>query len=63
MDNINIDDELNYYMAQEITKSMYLKNLISTKEYVILTKINRIIFVPYLAEIMPNPLDLFPEKR
>lgn len=44
--------EYNYYMAQKILKSMLEKGLISADEFNKITRKNREIFSPYLAEIM-----------
>lgn len=44
--------EYNYCMAQKILKSMLEKGLISADEFNKITRKNREIFSPYLAEIM-----------
>lgn len=47
-----LNNELNYYLSQKITKSMLDKGLISIDEYNKITEKNRRIFSPYLGEIM-----------
>ncbi len=53
-----MDNELSYYAAQKITEKLYAEGLISFVEYDKLTQLNRQTFSPFLAEIMPKPLEL-----
>lgn len=49
-----IQGDLDYYMAQDIGKSMLDSGLISVAEFNKLTAINRETFSPLFAEIMPK---------
>ena len=49
-----IQGDLDYYMAQDIGKTMLESGLISVVEFNKLTAINREIFSPVFAEIMPK---------
>lgn len=49
-----IQDDLDYYMAQDIGKKMLDSGLISVAEFNKLTAINRETFSPLFAEIMPE---------
>ena len=49
-----IQCDLDYYMAQDIGKTMLESGLISVVEFNKLTAINREIFSPVFAEIMPK---------
>ena len=49
-----IQGDLDYYMAQDIGKTMLDSGLISVAEFNKLTVINRETFSPLFAEIMPK---------
>ena len=49
-----IQGDLDYYMAQDIGKTMLDSGLISVAEFNKLTAINRETFSPLFAEIMPE---------
>ena len=49
-----IQGDLDYYMAQDIGKTMLDSGLISVAEFNKLTAINRETFSPLFAEIMPK---------
>lgn len=50
--NEQLKRDYHYYIAQKILKSMLEKGLISADEFNKITRKNREIFSPYLAEIM-----------
>lgn len=50
----DMQHEYDYYQAQKILEEMQKQGLISVDEFNKITALNREIFCPYLAEIMPN---------
>lgn len=58
MEQKKVIDELNYYMAQNITEMLYQSRLISIDEYDKLTQINRQTFSPLYADLLPKTLDI-----
>lgn len=46
--------EVDYYLAQNIIKTMLANGLISLLEFNKITELNRQTFSPFLAEIMPE---------
>ena len=57
MEQQKIIDEINYYMAQSITESLYRNGSISFVEYDKLTELNRLSFSPLYADLLPKTLD------
>ena len=57
MEQQKIIDEINYYMAQSITESLYRNGSISFVEYDKLTESNRLSFSPLYADLLPKTLD------
>ncbi len=53
-----IQGELYFHMAQRIAKAMLEDELISQKEFCILSNINRETFSPLFAEILPKTLEI-----
>lgn len=58
MEQKKMIDELNYYMAQNVTEMLYQSRLISFDEYDKLTQINRQTFSPLYADLLPKTLDI-----
>ncbi len=52
--DIELQQDYDYFMAQEATNMMLSSGLISLSEFNKLTQINRDTFSPLLAEIMPK---------
>ena len=50
----DMQHEYDYYQAQKILAEMQNQGLVSVDEFNKITALNREIFCPYLAEIMPN---------
>lgn len=57
MEQKKIIDEIEYYMAQRLTELLYQNKLISFDEYDKLTELNRRIFSPLYADLLPKTLD------
>ena len=55
--------DVDYYRAQCITKSLLDSGLISLSQFNKLTALNRKSFSPFLAEIMPKPVDIISTQR
>lgn len=55
--------DVDYYRAQCITKSLLDSGLISLSQFNKLTALNRKSFSPFLAEIMPEPVDITSIQR
>jgi predicted transcriptional regulator len=53
MTNIQMQKEVNYYMAQKLLKQLLSAGLISLDEFDKITELNRKRFSPLLAKIMP----------
>jgi hypothetical protein len=51
---LNLQNEYNYVLAQQITKSLLVKGLITEAEFNKITAKNRESFSPVLAGIMPK---------
>ena len=51
---VEIQQDYDYFMAQEVSKSLLSAGLISLVEFNKLTQLNRDTFSPMLAEIMPK---------
>lgn len=51
---LNLQNEYNYVLAQQITKSLLVKGLITEAEFNKITAKNRESFSPLLAGIMPK---------
>lgn len=49
--------DVDYYRAQRIARAMLDAGLLSLSEFNNLTALNRASFSPFLAPILPNPLD------
>lgn len=49
-----LEREYDYYLAQKFLTKMLEKGLITAGEFNKITEKNRLIFSPYLAEIMPK---------
>ena len=60
---INTENEFDYYRAQKITDSLLSSGLISLSQFNKLTALNRKSFSPFLAEIMPEPVDITSIQR
>ncbi len=54
MTHEQLQREYNYIVAEQITKKMLDKGLITENEYKKIMKENRKTFKPYLAELMPD---------
>lgn len=55
--------DVDYYKAQLIAKSMLESGLISLSQFDKLSEINRKTFSPFLADIFPNTVDKAAEQR
>ena len=55
--------DVDYYRAQRISKSMLEAGLISLSQFDKLSEINRKTFSPFLADIFPNTVDKAAEQR
>ena len=55
--------DVDYYRAQRIAKSMLESGLISLSQFDKLSEINRKTFSPFLADIFPNTVDIPAEQR
>ena len=55
--------DVNYYRAQSIAKSMLEAGLISLSQFDNLTELNRKSFSPFLADIFPNTVDKSSKQR
>lgn len=62
MEQKKILDEIGYYKAQAITEVLYTKGYITFDEYDKLTKINRQIFSPMYADLLPKTLEKSSEQ-
>ncbi|MBQ9719051.1 MAG: hypothetical protein IKY52_06460 [Clostridia bacterium] len=51
---LNLQNEYNYVLAQQITKSLLVKGLITEAEFNKITAKNRESFSPLLGRIMPK---------
>ena len=51
---LNLQNEYNYVLAQQITKSLLVKGLITEAEFNKITAKNRESFSPLLGRIMPE---------
>lgn len=54
MTNEQLQNEYNYIRAEQITRKMLKKELISTGEYDRIMAENRRVFSPYLADLYPD---------
>lgn len=63
MEQQKIIDEINYAMAQSILNALLKSELISIIEYDKITRMNRRIFSPMYAELLPNTLDMQANQR
>ena len=55
--------DVDYYRAQSIAKSMLDAGLISLSQFDNLTELNRKSFSPFLADIFPNTVDKSSKQR
>ena len=55
--------DVDFYRAQEIAKSMLEAGLISLSQFDNLTELNRKSFSPFLANIFPNTVDKSSKQR
>lgn len=55
--------DVDYYRAQSIAKSMLEAGLISLSQFDNLTELNRKSFSPFLADIFPNIVDKSSKQR
>ena len=55
--------DVDYYRAQRIARSMLEAGLISLSQFDKLSEINRKTFSPFLADIFPNTVDKAAEQR
>ncbi len=63
MEHQKIIDEINYAMAQTILNALLKSDMISIAQYDKITRINRRIFSPMYAELLPNTLDILANQR
>lgn len=57
MDQQKIIDEINFFRAQTITRSLFESGMITTDECDKLSELNRRSFSPMLADLLPKTLD------
>ncbi len=55
--------DVDYFRAQQITKSMLDAGLISLSQFDKLSNLNRKTFSPFLADIFPNTVDKSSKQR
>ena len=57
MEQQKIIDEINYFRAQTITRSLFESGMITTDECDKLTELNRKSFSPMFADLLPKTLE------
>ena len=57
MDQQKIIDEINFFRAQTITRSLFESGIITTDECDKLTELNRKSFSPMFADLLPKTLE------
>ena len=57
MEQQKIIDEINYYRAQTITRSLFESGMITTDECDKLSELNRRSFSPMFADLLPKTLE------
>ena len=57
MDQQKIIDEINFFRAQTITRSLFESGMITTDECDKLTELNRKSFSPMFADLLPKTLE------
>ena len=57
MEQQKIIDEIHYYKVQVITELLYARGMITFDEYDKLTELNRQIFSPLYADLLPKSLE------
>ncbi len=58
-----LQNEFDYFQAQNFLESLLRKGMLSVDEFMQITSLNREVFSPALAEIMPKTVDVYQIQR